>query len=139
MVNGFPRKPAVKLAAQELLQFFARKLPKLRVAESRNEMHVKHVPVVLLGCAFECRQDHRHPVLFDKFSKCPDRLWSSLTAVDGTQPLRHYLHGLSARWEFCDAADHFRPSQPPERAVLLNYVLPPARYPDFPPSAPLEK
>ena len=50
MVNGFPRKSAAKFAAQELLQFFPHKLPRLRPAESRNEMHVNHVTIVLLGC-----------------------------------------------------------------------------------------
>jgi len=57
MMDGFPRQPAVELTAQELLQFFPRQLSKLRLAESRNEMYVEHVPIVLLSCVLERWQD----------------------------------------------------------------------------------
>ena len=32
-------------------------------------MHVEHVAVMFLGCVFECRQNHRRPVLFDEVAK----------------------------------------------------------------------
>ncbi len=83
VVNGFPRQPVAEFSAEEALQLFSRKLPKLSLAESWIEMHVEHVPIVLLGCVLECGQNHRRPVLFDECAECTDRLRSYLAAVDG--------------------------------------------------------
>jgi hypothetical protein len=55
-VNGFPRQPVAEFSAEEALQLFPREFPKLPLAESWIEMHVEHVPIVLLGCVLECGQ-----------------------------------------------------------------------------------
>lgn len=53
--------------------------------------------------------------------------------------MRQDLHSNSARREFSDRADHFWSPHPPERAVSLDYILPPACHPEFLPGAALEK
>jgi hypothetical protein len=40
VVNGFPRQPVAEFSAEEALQLFSRKLPKVSLVESWIEMHV---------------------------------------------------------------------------------------------------
>jgi hypothetical protein len=82
VVNGFPRQPVAEFSAEEALQLFSREFTKLSLAESWIEMHVEHVPIVLLGCVFECWQNHGRPIVFDKIAKCTDGLRSRLATVD---------------------------------------------------------
>src|ERR1700687_870125 len=82
VVNGFPRQPVTEFSAEEALQFLSRKLPKLSLAESWIEMHVEHVPIVLLGCVLECRQNYRRAIVPDEIAKGADGLRSCLPVVD---------------------------------------------------------
>src|ERR1700692_2245430 len=102
-------------------------------------MHVEHVAVVLLGCVLECWQNHRRPIVLDEIAKCTDGLRSCLATVDPPQPLRQNLQSQAACRKFGNGPDHFGPSQSAERAVCLNYILPPACHPKLSPSAALEK
>src|SRR5258708_5624469 len=102
-------------------------------------MHVEHIAIVLLSCILERWQDHRHPVILHEICECTDRLWSSVAPVDCPQLLRQNLHCFTACREFGNRSYHFRSPQTPERAVYLNYILPPTSYPKFSSSAPLEK
>ena len=83
VVNGFPRQPIAEFSAEEALQLLSRKLPKLSLAESWIEMHVEHIPIVLLGCVFECWQNHRRPIILDEIAEGTDGLRSCLSAIDG--------------------------------------------------------
>src|SRR3984893_7342379 len=53
VVNGFPRQPVAEFSAEEALQLFSREFTKLSLAKSWIEMHVEHVPIVLLSCVFQ--------------------------------------------------------------------------------------
>jgi hypothetical protein len=64
------------------LQLFTPELAKLPFAECRNEMRIEHVPIVLLGCVFECWQNYGRSIVFDKIAKCADGLRSCLATVD---------------------------------------------------------
>src|SRR5277367_5148611 len=59
VVNGFPRQPVAEFSAEEALQLFSREFTKPSLAKSWIEMHVEHVPIVLLSCVFQHWQDHR--------------------------------------------------------------------------------
>src|SRR5260370_35284093 len=100
-------------------------------------MHVEHIAIVFLGCELERWQDHRHPIILYKISERTDGLWSSIAAVDCPQLLRQKLHCFSACRAFGNRSNHFLSPQPPKRAVYVNYILPPTRYPKFSSSASL--
>jgi len=72
MVHGLPRRSAPEFSAEKALQLLAGNIADLPFAESRNEMNVKHVAVVFLGCVFEGWQNHGRPVLCDKSCKGAD-------------------------------------------------------------------
>src|SRR6266568_2680867 len=131
MMNRLPRIIFAKFCQKKILDCLAGEVREPEFTKCWNQMCLKYVPVMLLCCVLQGRKYNGFPVLLHEILQRAHRLRPLAPTVYATKSLRESMHCETARGEFGDRADRYRPPHPPYCSVCVNDILPPAGNPHF--------